>query len=139
MAITNIRVHIKKDSPSSGMERVKVYNGSMPERNGVGIYAQKLMNNFPNLPVEEEGRLNDLLLRENFIQRVFVYARWQQLTSTTFSLNDIQQFHAKHKYIYMSHNQTLLKKLGSLLATPCDSLSSLAENYISQAMLLLKN
>jgi hypothetical protein len=57
------------------------------------------MNNFPNLPVEE-GRLNDLLLRENFIQRVFVYARWQQLTSTTFSLNDIHQFHAKHKYIY---------------------------------------
>ncbi len=130
---------LKKDSPSCGMERVKVYSGSMPERNGVGIYAQKLIDNFPNLPIEEEGRLNDMVLRENFIQRVFVYARWQQLTSTTFSLNDIQQFHAQHKYIYMSHDQTLLKTLGALLAQPCENITSLAQSYISQAMLLLKN
>lgn len=130
---------LKKDSPSCGMERVKVYNGSMPERNGVGIYAQKLMDNFPNLPIEEEGRLNDLVLRENFIQRVFVYARWQELTTTAFSLNDIQQFHAQHKYIYMSHDQIMLKKLGALLAKPCECLSSLAASYISQAMVLLKS
>jgi uncharacterized protein YbgA (DUF1722 family)/uncharacterized protein YbbK (DUF523 family) len=130
---------LKKDSPSCGMERVKVYKESMPDRNGTGIYAKRLMQNFPDLPIEEEGRLNDSILRENFIQRIFVYARWQELTLTTYSLRDIQQFHAQHKYIYMSHNQIALKKLGALLAKPCDNVSLLAKNYLSQAMTLLKS
>ncbi|MDG1751284.1 MAG: DUF523 and DUF1722 domain-containing protein [Thalassotalea sp.] len=130
---------LKKDSPSCGMERVKVYKGVMPERNGIGIYARKLMENFPNLPVEEEGRLNDLILRENFIQRVFVYARWQQLMSQNYSIKDIQQFHAQHKYIYMSHNQTAVKELGGLLANPFESLVTLAQEYITKAMKLLKS
>jgi len=68
---------LKKASPSCGMERVKLYEGEMPTRNGVGLYAKKLMDNFPNLPVEEEGRLEDAHLRENFIQRVFIYSRWR--------------------------------------------------------------
>lgn len=130
---------LKKDSPSCGMERVKVYSGSMPERKGKGIYAQKLMENFPDLPVEEEGRLNDLILRENFIQRVFIYARWQQLTAVKYSINDIQTFHAQHKYIFMSHNQVAVKELGSLLAKPSTDLAELAKTYFSQVMILLKN
>ena len=130
---------LKKDSPSCGMERVKVYSGEMPERNGTGIYAKKLMENFPNLPVEEEGRLNDSVLRENFIQRIFVYHRWQQLMLTQYSIKDIQTFHAQHKYIYMSHNQLALKALGTLLAQPCTNLQHLVNDYISQAMALLKS
>ena len=70
----------KKASPSCGMERVKVYNEKgMPEQNGVGIYAGVLMQRLPLLPVGEEGRLGDAVLRENFIERVFVYHRWQQM------------------------------------------------------------
>ena len=73
---------LKNASPSCGMERVKVYNEKgMPERIGVGIYAKVLMEKLPLLPVEEEGRLGDAVLRENFIERVFVYHRWQQMVS----------------------------------------------------------
>ena len=71
---------LKNASPSCGMERVKVYNEKgMPQRTGVGIYAGELMSRLPLLPIEEEGRLGDPVLRENFIERVFVYHRWQQL------------------------------------------------------------
>ena len=70
---------LKKDSPSCGMERVKVFGESgMPERNGRGIFAAALLPRFPNLPVEEEGRLSDPRLRENFIERVFAYQRLQR-------------------------------------------------------------
>jgi len=135
---------LKKDSPSCGMERVKVYKPAspkqkIPEKNGTGIYAQQLINNFPDLPVEEEGRLNDLIIRENFIQRVYVYHRWHQMLSTNFSLKDIQQFHAQHKYIFMSHSQSALKELGALLAKNHPDITELAKNYLSQAMALLKN
>ena len=130
---------LKKDSPSCGMERVKVYKSSMPERNGIGIYARQLMANFPNLPVEEEGRLNDLIIRENFIQRVYIYHRWQQLTASSFGMADIQKFHAQHKYIYMSHDQLGLKALGRLLAEQHSDIDLLAKEYLSQVMLLLKN
>ena len=71
----------KKDSPSCGMERVKVYTNAMPKRNGVGIYAAEILQAFPNLPLEEEGRLGDAGLRENFIKRVFLYRRWCHLTT----------------------------------------------------------
>ena len=68
---------LKKDSPSCGMERVRVYKGNMPERNGTGVYAKQLIKNFPYLPIEEEGRLGDPIIRENFIQRVFIFHRWK--------------------------------------------------------------
>ena len=66
---------VKKDSPSCGMERVKVFTNDIPHRDGVGIYAEVMMRNHPLLPVEEEGRLGDAGLRENFIQRVYVLYR----------------------------------------------------------------
>ena len=70
----------KSQSPSSGMERVKVYNEQgVAEKNGVGIFARALMRRLPLLPVEEEGRLQDIDLRENFIVRIFVYRRWREL------------------------------------------------------------
>jgi len=73
---------LKKNSPSCGMERVKVYGkGGAPKLKGRGLFAQSLMTAFPLLPVEEEGRLNDLALRENFIARVFAYHRRQNLLS----------------------------------------------------------
>jgi uncharacterized protein YbgA (DUF1722 family)/uncharacterized protein YbbK (DUF523 family) len=130
---------LKKDSPSCGMERVKLYTGDMPERKGVGLFAATLMKNFPYLPVEEEGRLNDPVLRENFIQRVFIYARWQALVDGDFSWKALCEFHAQHKYIYLSHNQNDAKTLGKWLAENNQlELGSLQEAYLSKMMALLK-
>jgi len=106
----------KKDSPSCGMERVKVYTKAMPERNGVGIYAAQILRAFPHLPVEEEGRLGDAGLRENFIKRVFLYRRWCKLLDSQPTKNDLVSFHARHKLIYMSHNQNKTRALGQMVA-----------------------
>ncbi|MEW6983902.1 YbgA family protein [Colwelliaceae bacterium 6471] len=130
---------LKKDSPSCGMERVRVYKKDMPERNGSGLYAKRLMENFPHLPVEEEGRLGDAILRENFIQRVFIYYRWQQLMQSKPQWKNITEFHAQHKYIFMSHNQNKARALGKLLADNTKlNLSELCELYLTDMMTLLK-
>jgi uncharacterized protein YbgA (DUF1722 family)/uncharacterized protein YbbK (DUF523 family) len=130
---------LKKDSPSCGMERVRLYKGDMPDRIGVGIYAQKLMENYPNLPVEEEGRLGDAILRENFIQRVFIYARWQKLALEGLSLQTLNRFHAQHKYIFMSHNQAMAKELGHWLAQAhAEDPSEVLPQYLTKMMTLLK-
>lgn len=121
----------KKDSPSCGLERVKVYTGTMPRRSGVGIYAREILQSFPHLPVEEEGRLGDAGLRENFIKRVFLYRRWRELLSTGPSREDLVTFHARHKLIYMSHNQNTTKELGRLVAAIGDmSIKDFCEQYI---------
>lgn len=129
---------LKKDSPSCGMERVRVYKGDMPERKGRGIFANQLINNFPNLPVEEEGRLGDAIIRENFIQRVFIYHRWQTLISQPISWKDICEFHAQHKYIYMSHCPAKAKELGRWIAQAHTLTSSeLTNQYLSSMMVIL--
>ena len=130
---------LKKDSPSCGMARVKVYNNDMPKREGVGLYAQTLMTNFPFLPVEEEGRLEDAQLRENFIQRVYVYSRWKEIEGQGLSLTNLQAFHAQHKYIFMSHHQTKAKELGALLVgTHQTDLRQLADQYLELMTAILK-
>ncbi len=106
----------KKDSPSCGMERVKVYTKNNPERSGVGLYASEVLQAFPNLPVEEEGRLGDARLRENFVKRVFIYKRWQELRKTDTDKKSLVDFHARHKLIFMSHNQVQARKLGQLVS-----------------------
>lgn len=130
---------VKKDSPSCGMERVKLYSNEIPSRKGVGIYTKRLIENFPNLPVEEEGRLEDAKLRENFIQRVYAYSRWQDMQSQGVTISALQSFHARHKYIFMSHDQTQAKELGSMLADIGDAtINDLAEQYLTKMMCLLK-
>lgn len=130
---------LKKDSPSCGMERVRLFKGNNPTRSGIGIYAKRLMDNFPHLPVEEEGRLGDAVLRENFIQRVFIYHRWQTLMTTKPSWKELTKFHAQHKYIFMSHHQAAAKKLGKLLADNTKTaITELANQYVADMMSLLK-
>ena len=86
---------LKKDSPTCGLERVRLYPSSgMPRKSGQGLFAAALTQYFPHLPVEEEGRLNDPRLRENFVTRVYSYQRWQQLTEHTISRAALLQFHA---------------------------------------------
>jgi len=108
---------LKKDSPSCGMERVKIYHDSgMAERKAVGFWARRIMDNFPILPVEEEGRLNDNRLRENFIVRVFAYSRLRSLFKDTFSRKHVVEFHTGEKYLLMAHSPKHYTELGRLVA-----------------------
>jgi uncharacterized protein YbgA (DUF1722 family) len=129
---------LKKDSPSCGMERVKVYSGQHYERKGVGIYAEQLLRDNPLLPVEEEGRLGDPALRENFIQRVYVLHRWKTLLASGLTPQKLTQFHAQHKLIIMSHGDYTV--LGTLLAKVTkQTVQAVAEQYSVQLMQTLKN
>lgn len=107
----------KSKSPSSGLYRIKVYpSGGGVKNNGTGLFAGMFVNRFPLLPVEEEGRLNDPQLRENFIERLFVMQRWHQLTADKKTVSRLMDFHAAHKYLLMTHCQQTLKRLGALVA-----------------------
>jgi len=130
---------LKKDSPSCGMERVKVWSDDMPTRDGNGIYSAALAKNFPYLPMEEEGRLGDAVLRENFIQRVFALYRWHQMTDSGISVGKLVDFHARHKLIIMSHDQNGYRELGRLVAaTERESLETNAAAYLLKFMQTLK-
>ncbi len=107
----------KKNSPSCGVERIKVYNAKgMAERHGRGLFAAAIMKQWPLLPVEEEGRLNDIKLRENFIERVFAYHRWLQATSERRSPGALVRFHTSHKYLLLAHSERHYRQLGRLVA-----------------------
>jgi len=107
----------KSKSPSSGMERVKVYDrNGMPSKNGVGMFARAFMEHFPLLPVEEDGRLNDPLIRENFVERVFVLSRWREEVAGSRSRGALVEFHTRHKLLILSHNQERYRELGRLVA-----------------------
>jgi uncharacterized protein YbgA (DUF1722 family)/uncharacterized protein YbbK (DUF523 family) len=95
----------KKDSPSCGMERVRVYDSSgMPSRRGRGLFAAAFREAFPLIPVEEEGRLNDPVLRENFIERVFCYRRWCALVAAGPTRGDLVAFHTAHEFLLLTHS-----------------------------------
>ncbi|MES9926937.1 MAG: DUF523 and DUF1722 domain-containing protein [Candidatus Thiodiazotropha sp. 6PDIVS] len=132
---------LKKSSPSCGMTRVKVYSekGTHSVAKGIGIFAGVLLQNLPLLPVEEEGRLNDPTLRENFINRIYVYQRWQALLNKGLTAAELIAFHTDHKYLVMSHSQAGYQRLGRLLSNFSDNgLDKIAELYIEELMNTLK-
>jgi uncharacterized protein YbgA (DUF1722 family)/uncharacterized protein YbbK (DUF523 family) len=107
----------KKNSPSCGMERVRVYNSKgVPTRQGRGLFAAAVMRELPLLPVEEEGRLNDPALRENFIERVFAYYRWQRLRRRRRSISSLVDFHTRYKFLLLAHSERHYRKLGRIVA-----------------------
>jgi len=107
----------KSDSPSSGMERVKIYNEkTMPVKNGVGLFASVFMNHFPLLPVEDEGRLHDPGLRENFIERIFALKRWRETLSAKNFKKSLITFHTKHKLLILAHSNKHYQMMGKLVA-----------------------
>ena len=108
---------LKKDSPSCGMTRVKVYGGKgPPAKSGVGVFAQALLARFPHLPVEEEGRLTDPRLRENFIERVFALRRLRDLFESRWTVGDLVRFHTAHKLVLLAHSTQAYTRLGRLVA-----------------------
>ena len=106
-------------SPSCGLERVKIYrdNGAPQPEGGRGIYAQAFCERHPNLPVEEEGRLCDPVLRENFLVRVGAYAQWQALLQAGLTRRSLMEYHSRFKYQLMANNPLQYKVLGKLLGT----------------------
>jgi uncharacterized protein YbgA (DUF1722 family) len=99
------------------MERVKVYNDkNMSVRKGVGIFARSYLNHFPLLPAEEEGRLHDPALRENFIERIFALARWRKALDGGRGLGGLVAFHTQHKLQIMAHSNRHYQEMGRLVA-----------------------
>ena len=108
---------LKKDSPSCGMERVRLYRDTgIPKRDGRGLFAEALMAKLPHLPVEEEGRLNDPRLRENFIERVFAYRRLRDLFKGRWTVGKLVAFHSREKLLLLAHHRPAYTELGRLVA-----------------------
>jgi uncharacterized protein YbgA (DUF1722 family)/uncharacterized protein YbbK (DUF523 family) len=108
---------LKKDSPSCGMERVRIYAATgMPARDGRGLYAAALIRRFPNLPIEEEGRLNDARLRENFIERVFAYRRIHTFFAGRWTIGGLVALHTAHKLQLLAHAPRAYSELGRMVA-----------------------
>jgi uncharacterized protein YbgA (DUF1722 family)/uncharacterized protein YbbK (DUF523 family) len=107
---------LKKDSPSCGLERVKIYGAhNVPVKSGRGLFAARLLECFPHLPVEEEGRLSDPHLRENFVERVFAYWRLRGLFGGPWNLGALVRFHTAHKLILMAHSPRAYQEIGQLV------------------------
>ncbi|MBI4518738.1 MAG: DUF1722 domain-containing protein [Deltaproteobacteria bacterium] len=106
---------LKKNSPSCGVERVKIYGHARPIASGRGLFAEALRQAFPHLPVEEEGRLNNPQLRENFIERVFAYRRLRALFGARWTIGGLAAFHSAHKLQLTAHSPRLYTELGQLV------------------------
>jgi uncharacterized protein YbgA (DUF1722 family)/uncharacterized protein YbbK (DUF523 family) len=127
---------LKKDSPSCGLERVRLVTDAGTTREGIGMFARALIEHAPLLPVEEEGRLNDPRLRENWIERVFAYHRFRELAAQRFSRGALVAFHTAHKFQLLSHGTAPYQALGRLVAqiaayTPTAFLSAYGEAFMS--------
>ena len=107
----------KSNSPSSGMEKVKVYNDKgMPVKRGVGLFARIFKAHFPLLPVEDEGRLHDPKLRENFIERIFALKRWRETLKGRQTVGNLVAFHTRNKLRLLSHSKKHYRSMGKLVA-----------------------
>ena len=108
---------LKSNSPSCGLERVKVYGRStVPKRAGTGLFAAQLRRRYPSLPLEEEGRLTDPRYRENFVERVFAYRRVRDLFAQRWTVGALVAFHTTHKLTLMAHSSAAYRSLGRLVA-----------------------
>jgi len=100
------------------MERVKLYDrNGVPHKVGVGLFAHSFMEHFPLLPVEEEGRLHDARLRENFIECIFTFRRWRNLLAGGRTAARLVEFHSRHKLLLLSHSPEVYREMGRLVAS----------------------
>jgi len=108
----------KHGSPSSGMIRIKVYNEKgMPSPTGVGLWARMVMDRWPELPYEDDGRLHDPRIRENFISRVFTLKRWRAAMSDGYAPGRLVEFHSRHKLLIMAHSVEMYRQMGKFVAS----------------------
>ena len=130
----------KSGSPSSGMERVRVYDASgMPSKTGRGVFARMFIERFPLLPVEDEGRLHDPALRENFIERLFTLKRWRETVGAHPSRGALVAFHTRHKYLLQAHSVVHARDLSRLVAHAKDlPIADLCARYLEGLMAALR-
>ncbi|SET17156.1 Uncharacterized conserved protein YbgA, DUF1722 family [Marinobacter segnicrescens] len=125
-------------SPSCGMERIRVHNsdGNVVHRDGRGMFAEALIRTYPLMPVEEEGRLNDDQLRENFIERVFAYDDWMQnVAGERLTPQALIEFHTRHKFQLLAHSEQIYRQLGPMLGDlKSEPLTTIADRYIHRFM-----
>ena len=125
-------------SPSCGMERIKIHNadGNVTRRDGRGLFAEALIRAYPLMPVEEEGRLNDDQLRENFIERVFAYDDWMQnVAGDRLTPQALIEFHTRHKFQLLAHSEKIYRQLGPMLGDLKSApLEHIADRYIHRFM-----
>ena len=131
----------KAGSPSSGMERVKVYDANgVPAKKGRGLFARAFMERFPRIPVEEDGRLHDPGLRENFIERIFAQRRWRDALSRGLTAANLVDFHTRNKLLCLSHSNRHYREMGRLVAgvasMPPDRLYEEYERLFTEALAL---
>ncbi|MEW6720760.1 MAG: DUF523 and DUF1722 domain-containing protein [Thermodesulfobacteriota bacterium] len=111
----------KKDSPTSGMERVKVFGADgVPAKVGAGLFTKAFMEHFPLIPVEEEGRLQDPILREMFIERMFTLRRFRESLRRGKSRGNLAGFHTDHKMLILAHGRTRYTEMGQLVGRSKD-------------------
>ena len=131
------------NSPSCGLLRVRVYQteGAPAVKQGVGIFARALTNRIPDLPVEENGRLHDPRLRENFVERIFVRRRWHQMLENDPTPGGLVRFHTAHKMIFMAHSNAHYRSIGRLVAsagvTPWSELIACYQAQMTEALRLI--
>lgn len=107
---------LKSASPSCGLNGVPIYGRhGKQSRSGVGLFARALRANFPLLPIAEENALQNASLRDNFLTRVFSYARWQKALRKGMTVNAILRFHAAHKYLLLAHSPSHYRRLVRLV------------------------
>jgi len=130
----------KKDSPSCGLFGVKLYDTEgMPGKNGRGIFSEQVLHANANMPVEEEGRLSNFDLKDNFIKRVFIYHDWQSRLRLGLTCQSFEEFHRIHKFTLLAHDQPCYRRLGKYVADCTTSeLSKRSEYYITEFMNALK-
>jgi uncharacterized protein YbgA (DUF1722 family) len=131
----------KSDSPSSGMIRVKVYSEKgMPEKKGVGMFAREFMSHFPRIPVEDDGRLHNPEIRENFIERIFTLRRWRKTLAKKATMGGLVEFHTRNKLLILAHSPKHAGLMGKLVAEgkslPITDLFSRYEKILMEALAL---
>jgi len=131
----------KARSPSSGMERVKLYDrNGVPHKEGVGLFARAFMEHFPLVPVEEDGRMHDARLRENFIECIFTFRRWRRLLAGGRTASRLVDFHTRHKLLILSHSPEIYREMGRLVAAagkaPLEALFPRYQELLMKAMRL---
>ena len=131
----------KSDSPSSGMIRVKVYTEKgMPVKKGVGMFAREFMAHFPLIPAEDDGRLHDAKIRENFIERIFALRRWRDTLAKGKRMGNLVDFHTRNKLLILSHSPKHYSAMGKLVAKgkqmPMDQLFTRYEATLIEALTL---
>lgn len=128
-------------SPTCGMERVLEYQQGTNNatKSGIGVFAKALMDEYPELPCEESGRLNDMVIKENFFTRVYAYHDWKSMAHHGLTKHQLIQFHSRYKYLLMAHNPDKYRKLGPLLADLSNDFEYAKNTYFKNFMATLKH